>query len=73
MSKPPLRMKEMGGRTINENTKRRGGNTSHNLGDESMGKAQMNKKHLNVKPVDTIKIFFQVNIKNNALMMFSPD
>lgn len=66
-------MEEMRSRAINEDTKGGGSNAGHNPSDEVTREVQMDKDHLNVKPADTIKAFFQIYLENNALMMSSPD
>ena len=55
-------MKEVGGRSIDENTIGRGGDACHNPSNEIMGKAQVYKEHLDVEPTNTVKCFGQVDL-----------
>jgi len=62
LSESPLSMKEVGGRSIDENTIGRGGDACHNPSNEIMGKAQVYKEHLDVEPTDSVTSFSQVDL-----------
>jgi len=55
-----FRVKERSGRSIDQHTERRGGDTSHDPSDERVRETQMYEEHLDIKPANLIESFFQI-------------
>lgn len=69
LSKSTFCMKKTIGNTIDEDNVRDRSETTHNTGDEGMGKADVGESSLEVRPKGAVKGFGHIGFKNNGLFM----